>query len=161
MSRLVREHRGEIRSFDGDRVMGIFIGDYKRTNAAKCCLKMKWAFMEIIRPKVEAKYPSLKEGGYTLEHAAGVDMGEVLIVRAGVRNSNDLVSIGRAPNVAARLSALRESPYRSFITASVYDPMADEAKTSTDGRQMWESRSLTVKGQAMTIYRSSWGWAIS
>jgi adenylate cyclase len=85
MSKLVRTWGGEIRSFDGDRVMGIFIGDAKRSNAATCCLKMNWAFLNIIRPTVEAKRPVLKEGGYTLEHCAGVDIGEVLIVRAAAQ----------------------------------------------------------------------------
>src|SRR4051794_31213124 len=33
-SRIIRSHGGDIRSFDGDRVMGIFIGDSKNTNAA-------------------------------------------------------------------------------------------------------------------------------
>ena len=59
-------------------------------------------------------------------NTAGVDMGQVLVVRAGVRGSNDLISIGAAPNVAARLSDCREAPYRSFITAAVFDKMAEE-----------------------------------
>ncbi len=159
MSKLITADGGAIRSFDGDRVMGIFIGDHKRTTAAKCCLKMKWAFVNIARPKIKAKYPILAERGYEIEHTAGVDFGKVLIVRAGIRGSNDLISIGSAPNVAARLSALRESPYRSFITKAVYDSMHDSAKIY-DGKNMWEARSLTVKGQKMTIYRSSWGWVV-
>lgn len=159
MSRLVKHHGDEIRSFDGDRVMGIFIGDYKRTTAAKCCLQMRWAFTEIVRPKIEAKYPSLGAGGYTLEHSAGADLGEVLIVRAGVRGSNDLVSIGGAPNIAATLSDIRDLPYRSFITSGVYDKMAEEAKTAS-GRAMWSSASIPIKGKTTAIYRSTWGWVI-
>jgi adenylate cyclase len=111
MSRLITTYGGAIRSFDGDRVMGIFIGGSKRSNAAKCCLKMNWAFKNIIRPSVETKRPALKKGGYTLEHCAGVELGEVLIVRGGVRGSNDLVSIGAAPNIAAVLSDIRNAPY--------------------------------------------------
>jgi class 3 adenylate cyclase len=160
MARLVVARGGEIRSFDGDRVMGIFIGDNKRTNAAKCCLEMKWAFTEIIRPKVEAKYPSLKTGGYTLEHSAGADMGEVLMVRAGVRNSNDLISIGAAPNIAAVLSDIRSLPYRSFITSAVYTPMHESAKTS-NGKAMWEASSVVIKGKSVPIHRSLWGWVIN
>ena len=48
---------------------------------------------------------------------------------------------------------------RSFITKAVYDSMHDSAKIY-DGKNMWEARSLTVKGQKMTIYRSSWGWVV-
>jgi adenylate cyclase len=77
MTKLVGQYGGAVRSFDGDRVMGIFVGDSKRSNAAKCCLKMNWAFENIIRDRVESKLPGLRRGGYTLEHSSGVDVGEV------------------------------------------------------------------------------------
>jgi class 3 adenylate cyclase len=160
MSKLVRAYDGEIRSFDGDRVMGIFITGAKRSNAAKCCLKMNWAFLNIVRPSIEAKYPSLKKGGYTLEHCAGVDVGEVLMVRAGVRGSNDLISIGAAPNIAAVLSDFRAAPYRSYITSAVYRRLLDASKYSK-GVDMWKPRSITVKGKEMTVYRSSYHWKVS
>jgi class 3 adenylate cyclase len=162
MTKLITSHGGAIRSFDGDRVMGIFIGDSKRTTAAKCALQMNYVFKEILRPAVESKLPNLKTGGYTMEHTAGVDVGEVLIVRGGVRGSNDLVSIGAAPNIAAKLSDIREAPYRSYITKAVYDDLHESAKLGGDeNKNMWEAQSITVKGQALTVYRSSWHWSVS
>jgi class 3 adenylate cyclase len=139
--------------------MGIFVGNSKRTDAAKCCLKMNYAFKEIIRPTVEAKRPALKAGGYTLEHCAGVDVGEVLIVRAGVRGSSDLISIGAAPNIAAVLSDIRNPPYRSYITEAVYDQLHRDSKYA-DGKDMWQPRSYTIKDKTITIYRSSFWWRI-
>src|ERR1700674_4405221 len=38
-SRVILARDGRIRSFDGDRVMGVFIGNYKNTSAAKCALQ--------------------------------------------------------------------------------------------------------------------------
>lgn len=160
MSKLIVELDGVIRSFDGDRVMGIFIGDRKRSNAAKCCLKMNYVFKEVLRPLVEEQYPKLKEGGYILEHTAGVDMGEALMVRGGVRGTNDLVAIGAAPNIAAKLSSLREAPYRSFITEAVYARLNDSPKFS-NGTDMWQFRTLTVKGKTISLYRSSYTWPVS
>lgn len=156
MSHLVKHHGGEIRSFDGDRVMGIFIGSSKCSDAAICCVRMNWAFNQIIRAKFEAKYPSVGEQGYRLEHAAGVDLGTVHIVRAGVRGSNDLVSVGAAPNIAAKLSDIREPNYRSFITSSVYGRLNDSAKFSSNGTNMWEAKSMTIKGKTVSFYRSAW-----
>ena len=162
MSRLITTHSGAIRSFDGDRVMGIFIGDSKRSNAAKCALKMNYAFGQLLRPAVETKFPGLKSGGYTLEHTAGLDIGEVLLVRGGVRGSNDLVSIGAAPNVAAKLSDIREAPFRTYITKSVYDRLSEETKMGGDPkRDMWEARSIAIKGKATPIYRSSFRWTVT
>ena len=157
-SKIIRSLDGEIRSFDGDRVMGIFVGGSKNTSAAKCALKINYAFLNIIKPKLEAQYPVLTTGGYKLAHCVGIDTSEVLAVRSGIRNNNDLVWVGRAPNWAAKLSTIREAPYFSFITDTVYKALAEEAKFGGNPRQaMWESRSWkTLPGTS--IYRSSFWW---
>jgi class 3 adenylate cyclase len=90
-SKLIRAEGSEIRSFDGDRVMGVFISGPKNTSAARCALKINYAFLKIIKPKLAAKYPSLATGSDKLAHCVGVDASEVLVVRGGVRNNNDLV----------------------------------------------------------------------
>ncbi|MEQ1764299.1 MAG: adenylate/guanylate cyclase domain-containing protein, partial [Pyrinomonadaceae bacterium] len=137
-SRIIKNFGGEIRSFDGDRVMGVFVGSTKNTAAAKTALTINWAFMNLIKPKLEAKYATLKNGIYTLAQCVGVDTSEVLVVRGGVREQNDLVWIGRAPNIAAKLSSRRNSPYHSYITREVFIPMLEEAKYASDGRLRWE-----------------------
>ena len=127
-SRLIRAQGGELRSFDGDRVMGVFLGKFKNTSATKCALQINWTFLNLIKPKFEAKYDAIRDGTYKLAHCTGVDNSEVLVVRAGIRNNNDLIWVGSAPNVAAKMSGFRDAPYFSFITGSVYDKLADEAK---------------------------------
>jgi hypothetical protein len=82
------------------------------------------------------------------------------VVRAGIRNNNDLIWIGRAPNVAAKLSGLRETDYRSYISGTVYDALAPEGKTSTNGKSMWEERKWSA-GPIERIFRSSWIWTPS
>ena len=77
-------------SFDGDRLLGVFVGDSKNTNAAKCALNIKYVVKEIIRSKFEAKYDSVKNASFTIQHGCGVDTGTVLTVRAGARGGNDL-----------------------------------------------------------------------
>jgi adenylate cyclase len=157
-TRIVRAHSGDIRSFDGDRVMAVFIGEYKNTNAAKCALKINYAVTKIIKPKLEAKYEKLRTGSWKLQHCTGVDASEVLVVRGGIRNNNDLIWVGRAPNVAAKLSTIREAPYFSFLTKAVYDKLNAEAKKSSDGRDMWEERTWSAVSGISTVYRSSWTW---
>jgi adenylate cyclase len=155
-SRLIRSHDGDVRSFDGDRVMGVFLGNSKNTSAAKCALRINWIFLNLIKPKFEAKYEAVRDGTYKLAHCAGVDTSEVLTVRAGIRNNNDLIWVGSAPNVAAKLSAIRDAPYFSFITGTVYDQMGDESKLS-NGRNMWEERAWN-SGPVKRVFRSSWTW---
>jgi class 3 adenylate cyclase len=90
--RIIRQKGGEIRSFDGDRVMGVFIGESKNTNAVRAALGINWAVQAVLRPKFDAKWPDLKDN-YVLGHGVGVETGEALIVRAGVRDNNDLVLV--------------------------------------------------------------------
>src|ERR1051325_2168679 len=156
-SRIVRAQGGEIRSFDGDRVMAVFIGDSKNTSAAKAALKINHAVLKIIKPKLEAKYTSLSDGGWTIKHCTGIDTGEMLIVRGGIRNNNDLIWVGRAPNVAAKLSGVRAAPYYSYITPQVYNKLSDEAK-KTDGKDMWQKTTWNEVAGIDTVYRSSWTW---
>lgn len=155
-SRLIKARGGEVRSFDGDRVMGVFVNDRKNTSATKCALHINWVFLNLIKPKFEAKYDAFKKGRFKLAHCTGVDTSEFLAVRAGIRNSNDLIWIGQAPNVAAKLSAFRDAPFFSFITGAVYDKINDEAKLSGDKR-MWEERVWT-DGPVKRVFRSSWSW---
>lgn len=156
-SRIIRARDGEIRSFDGDRVMAVFLGGYKNTNAAKCALQINWMFQNLLRPKFEAKYEKLRDGTFRLSHCTGVDTSDVLVVRGGIRNNNDLIWVGRAPNVAAKLSGIRETNYASYISGTVYDALANEGKISSDGRNMWEERKWS-SGPIERIFRSSWSW---
>ncbi|HYD88643.1 MAG TPA: hypothetical protein VEA80_14305 [Vitreimonas sp.] len=157
-ARVVRMEGGEIRSFDGDRLMAVFVGDYKNTSAVKASLKLKYAFETVVVPKFQSTYLAFQNGTYPLAYSCGIDGGDVLVVRGGIRNNNDLVWVGRAPNVAAKLSTIRESTYRTYITDSVFSMMHDDAKYGGSPRQlMWEQRSWTG-GPVPTIYRSNWRW---
>jgi adenylate cyclase len=156
-SRLIKASGGEVRSFDGDRVMGVFVGSTKNTSAIKCGLKINYVFGKVLKPRFDAKYEALRNGTHVLGHGTGIDTSEVLAVRGGVRNSNDLIWVGRAPNIAAKLCNLREPPFNTFISGTVYDAATDEAKTSSDGRPMWEERRWT-QGPIERVFRSSWTW---
>ena len=61
---------------------------------------------------------------------------------------------------AAKLSDLRVPNYQSFITASVYNRLADESKFGgKDNKNMWEKRTWDFLGESIIVYRSSWHWA--
>ena len=115
-SRIIRAEGGEIRSFDGDRVMGVFVGDSKNTSAAKAGLKINYAVKNILNPSLGSVY----EGYPGITHTVGIDTSELLAVRAGIRGSNDLVWIGRAANHAAKLNNL-QSKFATRIKKEVFD----------------------------------------
>jgi class 3 adenylate cyclase len=154
-AKIIRDHNGVITAYDGDRVMAVFIGDYKNTNAAKSALKIKWAVKNIVIPQMKRVYTS---DDYVIKHVTGIDASKLFVAKTGVRGANDLVWVGRAANHAAKLSALPAT--YTYITKAVYDKLNDEAKVNDDGRNMWEERKWTEFNDS-TIYRSAWGWVFS
>jgi adenylate cyclase len=158
-SRLVRVRGGAIVSFDGDRILGVFVGNAKNSQAVRCALNINYVVSKIIQPKFEARYKSVRDASFDIEHGCGIDTGTVFTVRAGARGDNDLIWIGRAPNLAAKLSDLRESPYRSVITSEVYDSMHDSSKFGgTNNEDMWQKRTWKFLGENISVYRSNWWW---
>ncbi|WP_374371124.1 adenylate/guanylate cyclase domain-containing protein [Dongia sp.] len=156
-SRLIKEESGTITSFDGDRVMGIFIGINKNTRAVRCAMKIHYAVANLINPAIRKQYPTVD---YTMRHAVGVDSSEILAARTGVRGANDIVWVGRAANYAAKLCDLRDGNYATWITEAVYNTMGDEVKLGGNPKQsMWEKRLWTPMNNA-PIYRSSFWWSI-
>ena len=156
--RIIRAHDGEIRSFDGDRVMGVFIGGLKRTNAVKSALKIQWATENIIQPNATAMFQSISNNDVKIRQACGIDSGTSRAVRAGIRSNNDIIWIGRAPSFAAKLSDNREYPYTTFISKTVHDNMLEEARTTAGGANMWEVRSMKFGNNSETVYRSNYQW---
>jgi class 3 adenylate cyclase len=153
-TRLIRAWGGHVRSFDGDRVMGVFIGADKETHATRCAREIFYSTSKIIEPTAKQKFKSVRESGVPIRQACGVDVGECRAVRAGIRDNADLIWIGRAPSLAAKLSDCREYPYCTFITSRVYNAMADTKVVN--GEPIWERRTYQFGTTSETVYRSSW-----
>jgi len=153
--RVIRNLGGEVTAFDGDRVMAVFLGDYKNTTAAKAALQINYLVTKT-NEMLRASYPTT---AYTLRQTVGIDTSDLFVARTGIRNANDLVWVGRAANYAAKLSALGESGYPTYITEDVFTKLNDGAKFGgQEKKPMWEKRIWTER--QMTVYRSSWWWQI-
>jgi adenylate cyclase len=138
--------------------MGVFFKGAKNTAAAEAALKINYFFKKILQPAFTEFYAART---LSLSQGVGVDTSRAMVVRTGIRNNNDLVWIGRAPNVAAKLSAIREYGYSSYISESVFNAMLDSSKFGGgDNRLMWEERTWdTGKAYGVgTVYRSNWTW---
>jgi len=155
--RIIRNQGGEITAFDGDRVMAVFLGDLKNTNAVRSALAINHAVTHIINPRVREQYPKLASD-FQIRQAVGIDTSELLVARTGIRGSNDLVWVGRSANLAAKLCSLRDGNYASWITSDVYNMCRDDVKTAS-GASMWEQRSWTAQG-GMAVYRSAYTWPL-
>jgi class 3 adenylate cyclase len=153
-SELIRNNGGQVTAFDGDRVMGVFIGGRKNSSAAKCALQINHMVQEEIRPRLRKKYATTS---FDLKHGIGIDTSPLFIAKTGVWGDNDLVWVGRAANFAAKLCALRTESASIFITGDVYKKLLDTSKFGGNPKQdMWTKSTWAEFGT--TIYHSSWRW---
>ena len=109
--RVIEENNGFVRSFDGDRVMAVFVGNMKNSNAVKAAMQIQWAIRNILNPKF----------GVKIACGGGIDYGEILVTKVGKgrdKNNNDLVWIGKADNYASHgiVTALISVPLRYMHT---------------------------------------------
>lgn len=166
-SSIIRYFDGSVKSFDGDRIMGVFASETMCNDAAKAAFAISWMVGQVIQPKVEKRH--LSNGTKTPwvpDHGIGIDSGRVFIARAGIRNSsgtkthNDLIFTGRAPNVAAKLSALRGAERGPItITDTVHSRLFDEQKTYIgSSNRFWKSGDYpeSVGPYSLKLHRTTY-----
>lgn len=153
-AKVVRSEGASITSYDGDRVMAVFIGGRKNTTAARCALKINYAVKKIVNPAIKKQYPSTS---FQVKQIVGIDTSKLFIARTGIRNWNDLVWVGRSANYAAKLCS-QSSYYPTWITSSVYNCLLDESKYGRNRENMWES--VWWEDRKLTVYRSAWHWKV-
>lgn len=85
----------------------------------------------------------------------GIDYSTARAVRGGIRDNNDLIWIGRAPSMAAKLSDIRSYPYSVHISKATYDLIEDAAK-KPNGTNIWEERSFSFAGESNVVYRTKY-----
>lgn len=156
-TRIIREFGGEIRSFDGDRVMALYTGNQKHTNALTCALKINFFVQNVLAPILKASRPSTSS--FNLAHCVGVDTGKILVVKTGIRSNNDLAWVGLAANVAAKLSTIRQDAYYSFATAAAHNAALESARLSVNGEWIWEECTW-AELPGVQLYRSHWIWSL-
>ena len=159
--RIIRNNQGHIRSFDGDRVMGIFTGPNREHRAVDAALKINSAVRDLLNPAIEKQFKSIRESKWTLRQMTGIATGTALVIKVGIRNNDDLLSAGHAPNFAAKLSDQRlGGNVRTAISKTTYDALPTTDKTSR-GKSMWVgTQTLAFGGKKYFYYTSTWQRAI-
>jgi class 3 adenylate cyclase len=152
---VIKNNGGEIISFDGDRVMSIFINNNKNSSATKCGLQIH-ALTREINSLLSIHYP---KSTYRLKQAVGIDTSKIFAARTGIRNDNDIVWVGPAANYAAKLCALADEKRPTVISDRVYKMLSDKSKFGGNPKMdMWSKDIWEEKG--LTIYRSTWYWEL-
>jgi class 3 adenylate cyclase len=154
-AKVIRAQGGAITSYDGDRIMAVFLGDTQTSNAAKCGLQVNWAVRHIVNPALKKQYPNKD---YVILQIVGIDTSEVRTARIGVRGDNDLVWIGRAANYAAKLTEF-SNDYPTWLTADGYKRIMDTVKFGgSEQKNMWTEFNWAAMN-GIPVYGSNWEWA--
>lgn len=157
-TKIIRAHDGHIRSFDGDRVMGVFTGLAKEDRAVRSAMEIKWAVKELVTPAIHSEFPTLKANGWNLKQVSGIATGETLLARAGFRGNDDMIALGVAPNLAAKLSDLRESDvdtYDVLVGAGTHSALSAALTKSKDGDDMWVGKyTIPMGGGNYNFYKT-------
>ena len=74
-AKIIRDEEGVITAYDGDRVMGVYIGSSKNTRAVRTALRINAAVLHIVNPALKAQYST---SPYELRHVVGIDTSELL-----------------------------------------------------------------------------------
>ena len=157
--RVLRHYGGHIRSFDGDRVMAIFVGGSKNSSAFRSALAIN-AYVTKTIPDLLVALPQIAAAGWVMEHGIGIDTGPALLVRGGVRNNNDLISIGAAPNVAAKLADIRDLD-AIHITKRAVDRVREDFREHSDGRIRHRlCGEKEIGGERLVVHSSNWYWGL-
>lgn len=129
---VLRNNSGAITAYDGDRVMAVFIGDSKNTSACRAAMQLVY----LIRRINGAIADYYTKSPYRIGQHIGIDSSHLFVVRSGVRGANDLVWVGEAANVAAKLSSVDDESYSIYATRNVYDS-ANSVVKNINGTLVW------------------------
>lgn len=148
-TKILLSEGGAVTSFDGDRVMGIFVGPDRFNAGARTALKISWAISQVVTPAIKANWATdSRVQNLQLSHTVGIDASKVFATRTGVRGNNDIVWVGRAPNYAAKLAAWREPRKPIWATETFFNGVTGNARDH-EGKCIWVRGVRAINGVAM------------
>lgn len=157
MVECIKQFNGKVRSFDGDRVLAVFDGKAKVNNSINCAMKMTGCRYDILQPKIKTAFSN---DSFSL--GIGISTGNIMVSKAGVgydKNTRDLIWIGDAPNLGAKLSDEADSPYSIYICETTFGRLLENNRyTTKDGVKidMWTKTSFNFKNELIDIYKTGY-----
>jgi class 3 adenylate cyclase len=152
----VLHYGGYIRSFKGDSLMAMWpSGDRSLVDrCVRAAMVIKW-FLDV---KLESEFSQYSR----VDFGIGVDLGEVLIARAGIprdTNNNDLIFMGKCINRAVAIGEQAHGPNHVQISKYTYENLDEDLVYVTEKdwlvgeykHNMWKNRSLGWHGEDVSL----------
>jgi class 3 adenylate cyclase len=145
-AKCIRFQGGEVTAYDGDRVMGVFMGDGKENSAVRAAFRIQGVIDDIIMPEMVKSWTA----GYKVKHKVGIDASELWVANTGIRGNTDYVWVGNAANNAAKMSALGTS-FSTYVTPVVYKKLATNLTQSAPGSPFFHNVTASA-GLGYDVY---------
>lgn len=140
--RIIKANEGDIRSFDGDRVMGVFSGADKENIAVKTAMEIGKTIENVLNAKLRGLWK--KEIAYGI----GIDSGETLVVKVGKgrdSNTQDLIWLGQACNYASYYSDRANNSI--IINNKVFNLLNEVNNPRWKSKSDWANKILPTKSE--------------
>jgi class 3 adenylate cyclase len=161
--RIINGEGGAVRSFNGDGMLALFVGDNRSNDAAMAAFQLKWFVADVLRPKFNRLFDgNEKARGKRLAFDIGcaLDDGDIYAVRVGIRGTNDVAWVGRCTNTAAKLSNVLTSPDNIGVTRAVYARL-NGRRVEKNGEHKWSGEKWGTFGGVKRAYRTTtWWWSL-
>ncbi len=150
-TKLIVERGGQVRSYNGDSILAFFPGSSKEvvTRAVRAAMEIKY----MLATECRAEFDRFSG----LDFGIGIDVGEILCVKAGIArndNHNDLVWLGNAVNRATCLSDAAKHPFQVWASQEVRDLMEEPIRVQGPYRvERWTHARFEYNS------RYEWGWS--
>ena len=158
MVECIKYKGGQIRSFDGDRVMAVFGGKRKVNDAVECAKYMVGCLNDILKPKIKSYYNNT-----SFDLGIGIATGKTVVIKAGIgydKNNRDLVWIGDPPNLGAKLSDKTLLGGKIGICSASFGLLLDKNKFHTDEhgnkKNKWTYTTVDFGGKKVYKYNTTW-----
>ena len=147
-AKIIVSEGGVITADDGDRIMGVFIGDSMCDCAARAGLKINYArYKSSIRPsKNNIQTQTMRKSMLWEWMKLSVCRETVSVVRMTSFGSED-------PLTMQRNSVPLSNDFPTRITSEIYINLSSSCRLGANGQNMWEE---VWNNMNRTIYRSAW-----
>lgn len=160
VTKIVNARGGQILSFNGDGIVAGFVGAKAANAAVLSGLNINWFNSNVLKPKVHTALDAVKAPTELMfDHGIGVDVGDVLIIKGGMRgnDNSDLVWAGNAVNYAVKVGSNAGHPYNLYISEEVMKDVQFSLKLVEEGTFIWDTWHWKDKNRL--LWRTSWWFA--
>lgn len=166
---IAHESGGNIRSYNGDSILIFFPGNTK--DAIRDGVKTAMKIVNAINDESEGLNILLKKKNYsTLDFGIGIDHGEILATKIGIKgfDNRDIFWDSINVNKAVKLSDKGQNPYHIYISNAIKENLLDEVKyhqkkdyygyeTKVD---MWSQDTFTFNGEYIYCHKTNYIWNV-